>query len=595
LVSISPDSTFGKKIASQSNPVGSFEDHSEIDKTFHGSRILKGNATVNQSLSSSFDPSNLICVSCNQEHDIVSVKPISVCFSDQNFVASVPFKDGACVNIVRLENPSLLELLDMAKEIFASVRIPEGSVFLFGSISHLNRFGTSIYARDWVTLVAGATASWRGVHVCPLIPLVTSECSGSVTREICELSTWFGSVYDSDNKGLHDAWAPLVEAMETRSTGSASLEVMDSYKVALPSSLTVSGLDSCTTFCTTNSRPITFQGLSKDNCSELLSILLTCVFSNFRACPSPENILVRTTTPTAQPLSETSVQKVVLIGSSNLKNCTPFFNDPNFVVIDNSQPGWMPTSDNIAALQSTVRAHAAQQVNAFVFDLLGNSSIRFEQIDSSTSLPFKSQGRFHLGGKVVVSPPDIFKKTTAAIVPILLEKKDIPCVIVPPIPRYLFSRCCSDTGHCTNAQDPEYSEKLLSDFLRLRNDLIKNLVAAGVTNFKVLDACCTTAGATTANAKTRITDLMRVTARDGIHFTVEGYQNLASRSQVCIRALLTTPPRKEKPFLSFWRGFKSPIGSKRVPSVHTPSNRGRGGGGSLRPFRHRGFHPYRKN
>jgi hypothetical protein len=230
-----------------------------------------------------------------------------------------------------------------------------------------------------------------------------------------------------------------------------------------------------------------------------------------------------------------------------------------------------------------------------VFDLLGNSSIRFEQFDSSTSLPFKSQGRFHLGGKVVVSPPDIFKKTTAAIVPILLEKKDIPCVIVPPIPGYLFSRCCSDTGHCTNAQDPDYCEKLLSGFLQLRNDLIKNLVAAGVTNFKVLDACCTTAGATTANTKTRITDLKRVTARDGIHFTAEGYQNLASRSQVCIRALLTTPPRTAKPFLSFWRGFKRPIGSKRVPSAHIPSNRGRGGGVPLRPFRHRGFHPYRKN
>jgi hypothetical protein len=434
LVSISPDSTFGKKIASQSNPVGSFEDHSDLGKTFHGSRILKGNATVNQSLSSSFDPSNLICISCNQEHAIVGVKPISVCFTDQNFVASVPSKDGACVNIVRLENPSLLELLDMAKEIFASVRIPEGSVFLFGSISHLNRFGTSLYARDWVAFVAGASASWRGVHVCPLIPLVTSECSGSVTREICEMSTSFGTVYDSDNKGLHEAWTPLVEAMENCSTGSTRLEVMDLYKVALPSSLTANGLDSCTTFCTTNSHPITFLGLSKDSCSELLSILLACVFSNFRACSSPENVLIRTSFPTVRPQSETSVQKVVLIGSSNLKNSTPFFKDPMFVFLDNSLPGWMPTPENIATVQNTVRAHVAQQANAFVFDLLGNSSVRFEKFDGSTSLPFKSQGRFHLGGKVVISPPDIFKKTITAIVPILLEKKDIPCVIVPPTP-----------------------------------------------------------------------------------------------------------------------------------------------------------------
>jgi hypothetical protein len=81
LVSISPDSTFGKRIVSQAVPVGSSEDHSGIEKTFHGSRILKGNATVNQLLSSSFDPSNLICVCCKNEHVIVGTKPISVCFT----------------------------------------------------------------------------------------------------------------------------------------------------------------------------------------------------------------------------------------------------------------------------------------------------------------------------------------------------------------------------------------------------------------------------------------------------------------------------------------------------------------------------------
>ncbi len=185
----------------------------------------------------------MICVSCNSEHDVVGAKPISVCFTDQNFVTTVPSKDGGCVNIVRVENPSLLELLDIAKEIFANVRIPEGSVFLFGSISHLSRLGTTIYARDWTTLVAGVSASWHGVHVCPLIPLVVSECTGSVIKEICELSVRYSNVYDNDNKGLHETWSPLVEAMESCSIGSTRLEVMDSYKIALPSTLTANSLD----------------------------------------------------------------------------------------------------------------------------------------------------------------------------------------------------------------------------------------------------------------------------------------------------------------------------------------------------------------
>jgi hypothetical protein len=46
-------------------------------------------------------------------------------------------------------------------------------------------------------------------------------------------------------------------------------------------------------FCSSSSRPITFEGLSKDTCDELLNILINQIFSNFRACASPEQFLIR--------------------------------------------------------------------------------------------------------------------------------------------------------------------------------------------------------------------------------------------------------------------------------------------------------------
>ncbi len=180
----------------------------------------------------------------------------------------------------------------------------------------------------------------------------------------------------------------------------------------------------------------------------------------------------------------------------------------------------------------------------------------------------------------------------ASIIPILKEKKDIPCVVIPAIPRYVFSRCCSDSAHCTNANSTDYCETLMTGFMQMRNDLIKILVAAGITNFKVLDTCCPTSCATTANTKTRIADLKKVTASDGVHLLAEGYVNLATRCQACIRALLAAPPRPVKHAIHFWRGFKSPHGSNRPHTVPTLPMRGRGGG---RPFRHKNFHPYRRN
>jgi lysophospholipase L1-like esterase len=380
--------------------------------------------------------------------------------------------------------------------------------------------------------------------------------------------------------------------MENISVGSTKLDNMDTYKVALPASLASKDLDSCTTFCTDNSRPITFPGFSKDTCRELLSNLLNHVFETFRACPSPENLLARATDTKSNPHSETIVQRVVLCGASNLKYSAACFTDSSFSYVDNTVPGWMPTPENIATLVERVRALSADKNSAFIFDLLGNSSVRYEQYDGSTSLPFKSQGKFHLGGDVVVCPLELFKKTIAGILPILKEIGDAPSVIVPPIPRYLFARCCTDAGHCTNASNADYAETLLAGFLRLRNELIRSLVAAGIKNFKVLDSCCTTACANTANTKNRLTHLKSVTAKDGVHYVAAGYQHMAARSLSCLRTLLADSMCHSKPTAHFWRGFKSIRGSQRAPAPRHSRERGRGGSLSRRA---RGYHPYFRN
>jgi hypothetical protein len=270
------------------------------------------------------------------------------------------------------------------------------------------------------------------------------------------------------------------------------------------------------------------------------------------------------------------VQRVVVAGASNLKYSVAYFSDPDLEFIDLSSPGWVPTPRNVTILKESVLKQKSQNVTAFVFDLFGNTSVRFEQFDGSTALPFKSHGKYHLGGDVVVSPQDVFKKTVEAILPILLAKGDTPCVLIPPIPRYLLSRCCDDIGHCTDAKKDTYQENLLTGFLQLRNSLIKTLVSAGVKNFKVLDTCCTTNCATTANTKTRLSELKLVTAKDGVHYIAAGYRNLATRSITCLKTMLVSPPRDERPRSFFWRGFKSPRGSSRICMTKSFSVRGGG-------------------
>ncbi len=119
-------------------------------------------------------------------------------------------------------------------------------------------------------MVALASDTWRGVRICPLIPLILSECPGNIMREFSERATWFDRVYAANPQGLRETWQCLVKAMEACSMGSTILDSMDNYKIVLPGSLLTRNLDTTITFCSTNLRPVTFKGLSKDHYSELL-------------------------------------------------------------------------------------------------------------------------------------------------------------------------------------------------------------------------------------------------------------------------------------------------------------------------------------
>jgi lysophospholipase L1-like esterase len=108
---------------------------------------------------------------------------------------------------------------------------------------------------------------------------------------------------------------------------------------------------------------------------------------------------------------------------------------------------------------------------------------------------------------------------------------------------------------------------MLTKFIQLRNELIKHLVASGLSNFKVIDSCCVTNCILTASISNRIAELKRVSTTDGVHYTKAGYQNLAKRCSDCLKTLLGNKTdaneKRTAPTTFFWRGFRSVGGSMR--------------------------------
>ncbi len=172
------------------------------------------------------------------------------------------------------------------------------------------------------------------------------------------------------------------------------------------------------------------------------------------------------------------------------------------------------------------------------------------------------------------------------------------------MPRFFFSCCCGDASHCTNANEQDFATVLLSDFTKLRTDLIRHLVQMGLSDFKAMNTCCTTACAQTANTPDRLAELKKMVARDGIHFADGGWKNLALRTISCLKTVLSVIKKTPKKTTFFWRGFRSQKGSMlpRMQSCiagheHGAATRGvlRGRGrGGAHVSRSHAFHPYRR-
>ncbi len=81
--------------------------------------------------------------------------------------------------------------------------------------------------------------------------------------------------------------------------------------------------------------------------------------------------------------TEKCKQKVVLVGSSNLRNSASHFSSAGYEVVDYTEPGWVASPDNIKKMAEKINSGGVEGNHIFVFDLFGNSAFRFEQYDGT--------------------------------------------------------------------------------------------------------------------------------------------------------------------------------------------------------------------
>jgi hypothetical protein len=617
-ISISLDDTFGKMITAEPERVGSLNPPGdrEVQRTFHGARAHRNGDLVNQSVSISFDPATMICIACGTEHSIINhSRPSTILISDQNCPPVWPGSTPeTCVYIIRVENPSLHELIDLFEEVFARSNLAEGSVILVGAVSYLLRVGVSLYARDWTQVAGRISRDWPNARLGPLVPLLVTDAPGGVARCVIELASWYNRVYTGQTNGFSDCWTKLVNMTISSKTGGTPLAHPENYTIPLPISLHENCAGEPVTFVTNRSRPFSVTKLDQGQQRELLNCLADTLSRDFYI---PTGISANTANAAATETAsvQEQVTKLVLIGASNLHRAAVHFSSLGYEVLNLCSPGWIATPGNVAQIVEKVRALGLGRDAVFVCDLFGNSAFRFEQFDGSSSMPIKLNGKYHLIGRVATCSDGNFAKIVDNVLPLLGVLPGQLKIVMPPQPRYLFSACCSDPAHCCNLGEEKHSEKLLRATIHLRAQLKNTLRTGsgtgtgtvGCSGTWVADTCCAVSGSPDMAIPAKLSSLKSVSASDGVHLTPEGYRNVAKNiSELIVQFRTGTLGKSVQNSaasaaasvsgrqLYFWRGICSPIGSRtRNPALNksgSKSSRGkmprpnpyfRGGGGGV--------------
>jgi len=582
--------------------VGSLDNPNDptITKTFRGSRIMAYGKLVNQNLSATFDPQTLECVVCDKPHHIVPTdgSGFVVIVADQNFISTLSGKD-TCIPIIRIEDATLEELYLITSEIFDRYPMPPGTLFLVGSVSHLSKVGTTLYCHEWQYMISKFAERWKLAKVGPIPPVLREDAAGSVTKVLTELKVWFARVYGNSIEYPRLAWNSAISSLGN-SPPDFDTGIQEIYTVPLPNNLVEPGLKPWK-FQSSSSVAITVA-MDGAATSELLLALLDTLVSSFNCKAHPGEFLPgEQAEQEGETLTGKKLPDIIIMGGSHSKILASELTYRGYKVVDLSIPGWTPTEVNICQLEEKLKKIENLGSYVAIGDFVSNYVFRFEQDDGQLAFPYKVMGRYHMLSKVATC-------STESLTVALDRLKNVmglltgSLICMPPLVRYLYIGCCNSEGHCEGISSPHHAPRMIGKCQGIRNSIIEyysrkpgKIMVPDIMQRMFPD--CTNNGSLA-------TALGGVFAADGVHLTKVGYEKVADIIVACVQDHCSASDfvagpmgglLREKPEKFFWRGFTSPVGSKRPKELYFArkhklvgkirgQGHGRGSGGG---------HPYR--
>jgi hypothetical protein len=101
-----------------------------------------------------------------------------------------------------------------------------------------------------------------------------------------------------------------------------------------------------------------------------------------------------------------------------------------------------------------------------------------------------NDGVYHINGDLILAPTDMFVRAIKICMPLFScqSTPSIRKIVLSPLPRYWMKRCCEDSDHWANLEDPDYEKKMFAGLDTFRRTIKDVLFTAGVLNCSVYNS-----------------------------------------------------------------------------------------------------------
>ncbi len=180
----------------------------------------------------------------------------------------------------------------------------------------------------------------------------------------------------------------------------------------------------------------------------------------------------------------------LVIGGSNAKRLVAAITDMGKRVNSITCGGWTITKESVDALIPILQAKLSELDSSVPVVLWCLDSACFRALLSDGDLKnickSVTDGKYHVMGKLMVTPFSLLSNTLREIDRIVTVCKDHEVWVIETVPRFLLKTCCEDVLHCLNVRGNgsgaiEAARKILDDLSGL-NGRIGDYLAVNAAN-----------------------------------------------------------------------------------------------------------------